>query len=480
MNTRFALAVLLLMSGNALAFSQSGLPSGYAASLKPDNPYMATGGASAQHNDSYSSDVTPLAGPGSGAGNVKVVNLGALCPTILIGNSGYLFAYCVDVRNDHASLRILDPDTLDTMASLDMPYGGRLGGFYMYLDRQNRIVLGAGDNYLLRIMPARGAGGKWKLQIVNSWNLSHQVTGHCGANACDYLESVTPDWRGKIWFSTEGGVVGTVNPDTGAERSTTLPAGELVANSISSSPAGVAVASDHALYLMGSRKDGTPFVQWRASYDRGSVQKLGQLSHGTGATPVFFGREGHPYLAITDNADKQEHLLVYRVAAGAAANRLVCSVPLFASGASANENAPIGAGDSMIVSNTSGYNYDDHTGRNLQPLPGGITRIDVRGDGSGCDVKWTNAVPSAAVPKLSIADGLIYTVSRTLANLKPQYAFTAIDFRTGTTAKQVLIGDSYVLDTFQLAGAVGKGNALYQPTLTSIIRIQHNEDNPHH
>jgi hypothetical protein len=95
-------------------------------------------------------------------------------------------------------------------------------------------------------------------------------------------------------------------------------------------------------------------------------------------------------------------------------------------------------------------------------------------------VKWTNPVPSAAVPKLSLADGLIYTVSRTLANLKPQYALTAIDFRTGTTAKQVLIGDSSALDTFQLAGALGKGNALYQPTLTSIIRIQHNEDNPHH
>jgi hypothetical protein len=477
MNNRFVLGVLLLMSGNALAFSQPGLPPGYASSLKPDNPYMARGGASAQHNDSYSSDVTPLAGPGSGAAGVRVANLGALCPTILIGDSGYLFAYCVDVRKDHASLRVLDPGTLDTMTSLDMPYGGRLGGFYMYLDRQNRIVLGAGNNDLLRIMPSRASDGSWKLQIVNSWDLSHQVIGHCGSKTCDYLESVTPDWSGNIWFSTERGVVGTVNPVNGTIRSTTLPAGEQVANSISSSPVGVAVASDHALYLMGSRKDSTPFVQWRESYDRGSFQKLGQLSHGTGATPVFFGHEGHPYLAITDNADKQEHLLVYRVAASPAANRLVCSVPLFAPGASANENAPIGVGDSVIVSNTSGYNYDDHTGRNLQPLPGGITRIDVRRDGSGCDAIWTNSVPSAAVPKLSIAVGMLYTVSRTLERSKPQYALTVIDFRDGATVKRTPIGDSYALDTFQLAGAIGKGKALYQPTLTSIIRIQPSEQN---
>jgi hypothetical protein len=95
-------------------------------------------------------------------------------------------------------------------------------------------------------------------------------------------------------------------------------------------------------------------------------------------------------------------------------------------------------------------------------------------------VKWTNPVPSATVPKLSIADGLIFMVSRTLANLKPQYALTAIDFRTEVTVKQVLIGNSSALETFQLAGAVGKGNALYQPTLTTIIRIQHKENNPHH
>jgi hypothetical protein len=478
MNTRFLLAVLFLISANALTFGQPGLPPGYVSSLLPDNPYMAIGGASAQHNDSYSSDVTPLAGPGSGAASVKVANLSALCPTILIGNSGYLFAYCVDVRNDHASLQVLDPASLETVASLDMPFGGRFGGFYMYLDRRNRIVLGAGNNHLLRIKPAHGADGKWKLQIVDSWDLGHQVTGHCGSDTCDYLESVTPDWSGNIWFSTEGGVVGSVNPETSAVRSTVLPAGEQVANSISSSPAGIAVASDHALYLMGSRKDGTPFVQWQASYDRGSAQKLGQLSHGTGATPVFFGRKGHPYLAITDNADQQEHLLVYRVAARTPANRLVCSIPLFAPGASANENAPIGVGDSVIVSNTSGYNYDDHTGRNLKPLPGGITRIDVRGDGSGCDVRWTNPVPSAAVPKLSAADGMLYTVSRTLASSTPQYALTVIDFRTGTTAEQVQIGDSYALDTFQLASAIAKGKVLYQPTLTSIIRIQPYEHNP--
>jgi hypothetical protein len=115
----------------------------------------------------------------------------------------------------------------------------------MYVDRQDRIVLGAGNNHLVRIVDQRDSSGRWKIRIASNWDLSETVTSHCGSSSnCDYLESVTPDWSGGIWFSTAGGVVGTVDPNTGALPSTTLADGERVANSISSSPAGVAVASD--------------------------------------------------------------------------------------------------------------------------------------------------------------------------------------------------------------------------------------------
>lgn len=446
-------------------------PSSLAHSLEPQNPYMAAGGAAAEHNDSYSSDVSPLAGPG-GSLKISVTKSGSLCPTLVLDKHSYVFAYCIETVTRRASLRLLDPESLEILASQDIPRSGRLGGFYMYMDQNNRLVLGSGDDHLLRINHGKNRQGRSELRVLDNWDLSKDVTSHCGSSECDYLESVTPDWTGRIWFSTEGGVVGTLDPTTGAVHSVTLPDRELVANSISSSPVGVAVPSDHALYLFSASPDGTPRELWREVYDRGTKTKLGQLSHGTGATPVFFGREGHPYLGITDNADEQEHLLVYRVEEAPEGKRLVCEVPLFSPGASANENAPVGIGDSVVVANTYGYDYNDYTGHAVRPLPGGLTRIDVRSGGSSCDVVWTNPVSSAAVPKLSIADGNIYTVERTVTASTPLYHLVAIDFRTGQTVSEKLIGSSYALDTFQLPAVIGPHRVLYQPTISGIVQLR--------
>lgn len=126
----------------------------------------------------------------------------------------------------------------------------------------------------------------------------------------------------------------------------------------------------------------------------------------------------------------------------------------------------------MVLSNTFGCDCNNFTGRELQPLPGGLTRIDVRPDRSGCDVVWTNPVSSAAVPKLSIADGDIYTVKRALVGSTPQYLFCAIDFPTGETVVEKLIGGAYALDTFQLAGVIGPNGVLDQPTISGIIQVR--------
>jgi hypothetical protein len=154
-------------------------------------------------------------------------------------------------------------------------------------------------------------------------------------------------------------------------------------------------------------------------------------------------------------------------------DRLVCKVPVFRPGASANENGPIGIGESVIVTNTYGYDYRSFTGSGLSQLPGGLTRIDVRRDGSGCDTVWTNPLSSAAVPKLSIRDGIVYTYTRTLVNSRPQYRLAAIDFRSGATLNQIAVSDSYSSDTFQLANVINPSGVLYQPTLTGIIQARH-------
>jgi hypothetical protein len=147
-------------------------------------------------------------------------------------------------------------------------------------------------------------------------------------------------------------------------------------------------------------------------------------------------------------------------------------VPLFSAGASATENAPIGIGNSVIVSNTYGYDYDNYTGRNLKPLAGGLARIDVRHDGSGCDTVWSNPTPVATVPKLSIRDGNIYTVERGVRGSTVQYFFIAVEFHTGRTMTENLIGSSYAVDCHELATTVAPNRVLYQPTITGIIQVR--------
>jgi hypothetical protein len=452
-------------------WNTSALFSEFQRSLRPENPFMSRGGAAADRNDSYASGVSPQAGPGSGPVNISVMRFGWLCATLVLDRSGQAFACSLDARTGGASLSLLAPDNLAILASIDLPRSDRLSGFYVYMDQDNRVVLGAGDNHVLRITQGQDSRGHRELRIVNNWDVSRDVTGHCGSNNCDYFQSLMPDWDGRIWFSSENGVVGTLDPGTGVIRSTLLPKGERVANSMSSSPAGVALLSDHALYLFGTQTDGTPVVLWRETYDRGTKIKSGRLSQGAGGTPVFFGGEGHPYLAITDNADFLERLLVYRVKI-TAGNRLVCEIPLFSPGASASEDAPIGIGNSLVLSNTYGYDYTDYMGHAVKQLPGGMTRIDVRADGSGCDTVWKNTVRSVAVPRLSIRDGNVYTVERNVTDSTPQYFFVTVDFRTGHTLSERPIGHTYSLDAFQLPGVIGPHGVLYQPTMSGIIQVR--------
>ena len=260
-----------------------------------------------------------------------------------------------------------------------------------------------------------------------------------------------------------------LDPGTGVVRSTLLPKGERVANSMSSSPAGVALLSDHALYMFGSQTDGTPVVLWRDATRSRYEDQARSAESGRRRYAGVFGGEGHPYLAFTDNADFLERLLVYRVK-NTTGKHLVCEVPLFSPGASAAEDAPIGIGNSLVLSNTYGYDYTDYMGHAVKQLPGGMTRIDVRADGSGCDTVWNNTVRSVAVPRLSIRDGNVYLVERNVTDSTPQYFFVTVDFRTGHTLSERPIGHTYSLDAFQLPGVIGPHGVLYQLTMSGIIQ----------
>jgi hypothetical protein len=460
----------------------------------PRNPYTAANGAATMHGDSESSGASPYAGPGTGAQVVVPNELAAACPTVLQGSDGMPVALCTSILGRNPVVYLLDPTTGGTLASLSLPAGNLFAGVYAYMDQENRVVLFNAEGDLLRIGHHYSAGS-WTLSIDSSTPAAAAIDPRCpaaSAAVCGGVVGIVPDWDGRVWFATADGVAGYVEPETGAVEAIALGSGEQVANSISTAPEGTAIATDHALYFLTAGTKG-PKIVWRYAYERGPARKPGQLSHGTGSTPVFFGPEdGTRYLTILDNASPAEHLLVFDTWADTAHPRsskiakepqVVCDLPVLTPGPSGSENAPVGSGRSVFVASTYGYPYPslpegaEPSQPESAPFTGGVERIDLGQNGSGCTPRWQDQVRSAAVPRLDVANGILYTVQDTDplepdgTGLSDVYSEDAIDAATGQVVHQTLLGVSYLFNTLQLSPTIVPGEVMYQGTVTGILRI---------
>ncbi|OBF57851.1 hypothetical protein A5787_24365 [Mycobacterium sp. 852002-50816_SCH5313054-b] len=379
----------------------------------PPNPFMAPLGLASLHNDAESSDAGPLPGPGAHLNAIFGYPLLAACPTIMQGTDGLVLALCTSDITQTPTIFLIDPGgrvpIFVPLAKLQVAKGSLLGGVYAYLDNSNQVVMTDGTNHLLRIAHVKEEGplGCWKLIVTESTDLSGAIPP--GDNSV----GLVPDYAGNVWFATGNGVVGVAKTGGGV-ATVQLPAGEQVANSISSAPSGrVAVATTFALYELNLGIAGDPQILWRAAYDRGPARKPGQLSWGTGSTPVYFGPvTGADYVTIVDNARPQVHALIYQSGTG----QLICQQTVLTQGGPGSENAPIGLGNSVFVSSTYGYPYPAVPAGAPPAVPptapfvGGMTRVDI--DNPGCHTVWENKVRSAALPHLSAADGLLYTITR--------------------------------------------------------------------
>lgn len=191
------------------------------------------------------------------------------------------------------------------------------------------------------------------------------------------------------------------------------------------------------------------------------------------------------YVNITDNADPMD-VVVYRTAVHpgrvvrrrrrrrrVVLSRVVCRVPVFARGASANENSIMVAGRSMIVENNYGYQNPMSITAGALTSPG-FARVDINRDGRGWYRVWTNFTERTptAVSKLSIANGLIYTYTKDPGPLDPWY-WTALDFRTGRMVFKLLAGTGAFLYNNNYAGiAIGARGTAYLGTLGGIIAFR--------
>jgi hypothetical protein len=465
-----ALAVLIVCA--ATLFPVPARAASSFGPLAPPNPFMAPNGLASMHNDAESANAGPLPGPGARLVPIVAYPLLAACPSIVQGTDGLVLALCTSDVTQAPVVHLIDPGGIlprvVPLASLQITKGGLLGGVYAYLDNNNQLVMIDGTNHLLRIAHAKDSLGCWQLFVTQSTDLNSVIP------AGDSSVGVVADYAGNVWFATANGVVGVAKIGGGV-TSVQLPAGEQVANSISASPANrVAVATTFALYEVNLNGVGVPQVMWRNPYDRGPGRKPGQLSWGTGSTPTYFGPTGSDYLTIVDNANPFVHALVYQSGTG----NLVCQLPVLTQGGPGSENSPIGVGNSMFIASTYGYPYPTvpaNAGPAVPPTApfvGGMTRLDI--DNPGCHTVWDSKIRSAALPHLSIADGLIYTITRLgFDNTTPVdgFAFAVLDPNTGNILLQQPKSASILSDPIQTAAMVLMDNKIMQGNITGLGRI---------
>ncbi|WP_433831755.1 hypothetical protein ACQP2E_14350 [Actinoplanes sp. CA-015351] len=461
---------LLIRSAGAavaltLAFGVVPAPA-YAAAVAsgpaaPQNPYTAPAGGASTHGDSASAKTFTGRGPAGSSVKVTRSTLLSACPTLLHGADGQLLGLCTEYIGQAPALHLLDKTSGSSLAKLSITKGTLLGGVYAYVDNLDRVVIVDGNRELLRIAHTGGT-----LTVVEKTPLSGVI------DASDAVVGVIPAYDGRVWFVTAAGKVGAVDTTTGATVTYQLPAGEKIANSISTVPGRFAVTSDRAVYVFNTA-DVT--LRWRYAYDRGTARKPGQLSWGSGATPVFFGPStGYEYVAITDNANPYMNLVVLRTDG---TGTPVCVQPLFTNrAASGTENAPVAVGRSIFITNTYGYDYPalpDDAGTSVPSdasFDGGVARIDVNAAGTGCAVTWQINTRSAALPRLSVTDGKVYTAIQDgiLGDADPFY-FAAIDSGTGAVSDKALLGFGLV-NPLQTAGTA-INRSYYQGTVTGLLTI---------
>lgn len=430
------------------------------------------------HCDAQASDATPMRGPGVPRGGrqweTKVIGMGGACPTILSGSDGIIQVLCTKVlSSDFVGLQP-NVSTLSAdgtvIEDLNLPKGALLGGVYAYIDNKNRMVLVDGTSTLIRV--AHESDGT-NLRIDSRLDLSSVLKG-------DQIVGLTPDWQGRIWLASKNGLAIVADLNRGILRATTLKRfsrSESVDNSISSSPDGVSIITSHGIYQLRADLMARPRVVWAHPYNRGGHRKPGQLSWGSGASPTFFGPRGSDYVMLSDNADEQESVIVYRVSDG----KKLGSTTLFQPGRSGTENSMIGIGNTIIGASTYGYpypRYPDGAGTSVPssaPIAPGLERWDVTSRGL-VNVWKRDDVYSSAVPRYSSPDNIIYTCERrptVFGGTGGLIHAVAIDMDTGRTLYEVqqpglaIIGGS---DTLEMVGLI-KDGVWWQGTISGILRI---------
>lgn len=459
-----------------------------------EHPFLAAAANGTMHGDGGQSDTHPAAGPFGTKLEVRSRRSGSgmprQCSTFVYRSDGKPVVMCGGLTGFRMVL--LDPASLEALAWHDLPMrpssfqavvkrdigimmGDSSGGAYMFLDNRDRLVF-ANSRQVVQRLEARQENGAWTWRIEREWDLKPHVPHDCmnwdnwfPSGECDMVTTVMPDHQGRYWWTTRHGRIGTLDPETGKVAQIALP-GEEIQNALAMDRDAIYVLSDHAQYALRAAPDGTPQVLWRTPYDRGSGRKVGSINQGSGTTPTLLGRG---WITFADNADGRINIVVLRRKDGSR----VCSVPVFTQGASATDNSMIGWGNSIVLENNAGFT-SAHQQSDWGAVTGGVVRVDVRDDESGCDTVWTSPlkVPSV-VPKLSAANGIAYFYSFNAARDEAgkevtDWAIVGLDFRTGREVLRIPTGRGQPWDNNWASISIAPGGTLYVGASQGMIQVR--------
>jgi len=436
----------------------------------PEHPLLKPGGISTIHSGAWNSDVHFPSGPLGQ--NTQVITrkgptlIGGMCSTTVFGHDNMLITFCGSLAGfefqllEPRSLTLHDryrlpqrPSTFEGLAkaNFDLMMSDTSGGAYFYLDKDNFVYFADSRQVIQKLGHRKNASGRWEFYLHKQWDLSPYVPLECFSSLnwfpdyedCDPITAITPDHSGLIWWVTRKGRIGTLNTESGQVKVQQLP-GEEIQNSFAVDSQAVYILSDHAMYAFNADINGAPIQLWRQSYDRGSARKTGVATQGSGTTPTLFGEN---YLTIADNNDRQAHLLVMkRQLDDVNEDRVICKVPLFKENYSGTEISMIAYNRTIIIENTFGY-WNAFQQKDWTDVVGGISRVDVREDESGCDLIWHSPeISPSGVAKLSANNGLVYFYTFSPqsqsedGSVENAWYFTALDADTGKTVYKVLTG----------------------------------------
>jgi hypothetical protein len=431
------------------------------------------------HNNTYMSDTYPGSGPLGHSPVVSSTFLGKNKDNplgIVIGltfdRAGRIIASSAMMDNATSTawvrLTLINPVSLARYTWLDLPRESfepghfRPAGVYFYQDQNDRVLVGTPEREIWLI--SHTSKPIYKFKVERKYDLRQSIPPDDG------IQALQPDFSGLLWFATNGGVVGTLDLETGQVLGViNLPGEKIVNGTAADETGGIYIASTRAMYRFDASPDRTPAITWQETYEAGTQVKPGQINIGTGTTPTLMGTE---YVTIADNAEPRMHVLVYRRAKEVSGSRLVCAEPVFKPGAGSTENSLVATDTSIIVENNYGYVDIKSTQNGLTTEPG-ITRIDV--DAAGCHTVWTNekeTIPTV-VTKMSLETGLIYTYTKDKGpETTDAWYLTAIDFRTGKTVFKQLAGTGTLYNNHYAPLFLGPNGTAYVGILGGLVAIR--------